>query len=96
MLGVVIAGEESTEDAGFVIGSTVDIDPVSVGGVGAGMKGVVEGRILEALTGAGIGGAEEVLIGASPDGVGDADDDTNGAGTDKVAAAGGPKGEVCV
>ncbi len=45
---------------------------------------VVEGKIVEALTGAGVGDAEEVLTGASPRGAGDADDDADGADTDKV------------
>lgn len=62
---------------------------MSVGGVGAGMKGVVEGKIVEAFTGAGAGRA------------GDADDKhandkANGAGADEVAAGGGPEGEVGV
>ena len=57
---------------------------------------VVEGKIVEALTGAGVGDAEEVLTGASPCGMGDTDDDANGAGTDKVTAAGSSKGEVGV
>ena len=34
--------------------------------------------------------------GALPGGVGDADDAANGAGTNKVVAAGGSKGEVCI
>lgn len=48
------------------------------------------------MTGAGVGDAEEVQTEASPSGMGDADDDTNGAGTDKLTAAGGRKGEVGV
>ena len=67
-----------------------------VGGVDGGAKAVVEGKIVEALTEAGVGDAEEVLTGASPSGVGDTDDDANGADIDEVAAAGGPKGEVGV
>ena len=57
---------------------------------------VVEGKIVEALTGAGVGDAEEVLTGASHRGVGDTDDDANGAGAAGVAAGGGPVGEVRV
>ena len=67
-----------------------------VGGVGGGTKAVVEGKIVEALTEAGVDDAEEVLTGALPSGVGDTDDDANGADIDEVAAAGGPKGEVSV
>ena len=51
---------------------------------------------MKALTGTRVGEPEEVLTGASLGEVGDADDGTNGASTDRVAAAGGPKGEVCV
>lgn len=54
--------------------------PVPVGGVGGSAKVVVEGKIVEALTEVGVGDAEDVLTGASPSGVGDADDDANGAG----------------
>ena len=67
-----------------------------VGGVGGGTKAVVEGKIVEALTEAGVDDAEEVLTGALPSGVGDTDDDANGGDIDEVAAAGGPKGEVGV
>ncbi len=44
---------------------------------------VIEGKIVEALTGAGVGDAEEVLTEALPGGVGDADE---------VAAGRGPEG----
>ncbi len=41
---------------------------------------MVKGKIVEALTGAGVGDAEEVLTGASPRGVGDADEVVAGRG----------------
>ena len=65
-------------------------------GVGGGTKAVIENKIVEALTRAKISDAEEVLTRASPGGVRDADDVANGAGTDKVIAAEGPKEEVGV
>ncbi len=54
---------------------------------------MVKGRILKTLTGVRVGEPEEILTGASPGGVEDAEDAVNGAGTNKVVAAGGPKGE---
>lgn len=97
VLGVVIVGKlESTKHLGFVICSTIGIDPVSVDGVDTDIKEVVESRILAALTGARVGDAEEVLTEALLSGVGDADDDTNSTGTNKVTAAGGPKGKFGV
>lgn len=54
---------------------------------------MVKGRILKTLTGVRVGKPEEILTGASPGGVEDAEDAVNGAGTNKVVAAGGPKGE---
>ena len=55
------------------MGSTAGAGPVPDGWVDAGMKGIVEGRTGEALTGAGADGA----------GV-DGDDDANAAGADEV------------
>ena len=72
---------------------TAGAGSVPVSEVGGGTKAVVKGKIVEALTEAGVGDAEEVLIGASPSGVGDTDDDANGADIDEMAAAGGPMGE---
>ena len=49
---------------------------------------VVEGKMVEASTGAGFGD-EEVLTRASPGGVGDADDDADKAGSGPVGRVGG-------
>ena len=45
---------------------------------------VLEGKIVEVLTGAGVGNAEEILNGALPGRVGDTDNDVNGARANKV------------
>lgn len=70
--------------------ATASKDPLPVGGVGGGTKAVVESKRVEALTKAIVANAEEVLTVALPSGVGDADDDVNGAGSDKMAAPGAP------
>lgn len=57
---------------------------------------VIEGKIIEVLTGAGVGNIEEVLTGALSRGVRNANDDDNKAVTNKVTAAGGPKGEDAI
>ena len=58
---------------------TADEGPVPVGGAGGSTKVVVKGNVVEASTEAGVGDAEAVLTGALPSGLGDADDDANGA-----------------
>ena len=62
---------------------------VPVCGVGSCKIAVVEDKIVEASTGAWVGGAKEVLTGASPGGVGDADDNANDSGAVPVGRVGG-------
>lgn len=64
----------------MLVVAAADEGPVPVGGAGGSTKVVVKGSVVEALTEAGVGDAEEVLTGALPSGLGDADDDANGAG----------------
>lgn len=51
---------------------------------------------MKALTEAGVGDTEEVLTGALPSGVEDADDEANGASTNEVTTSGVSKGEAGV
>lgn len=69
----------------MLVVATAGAGPVPVGGVGAGTKVVVEGKIVEALTGAGSGVAGDAFTGVSAGRAGDADE---------VAAGAGPEGEV--
>lgn len=52
--------------------------------------------ILKVLIRARVDESEEAPKWASPGKVGDADDDTNSAGTDRVTATWSPKRKVCV
>ena len=65
------------------------VGPVTICGVGGGTKGEVEGKIVEASTEATVDDAEEVLTGASPGGVGNADDNANDSGAVPVGRVGG-------
>ena len=64
------------------------VGPVPVCGVGGGTKVEVEGKIVEASTAAWVGDAKEVLTGALPGGVGDADDNANDSGAVPVGRVG--------
>ena len=57
---------------------------------------MVEGKIVEVLTGAGVGNAENVLTSALPGGVGGADNDVDGALADGVVGLmmGGMEGDM--
>lgn len=66
MLVVVIANRASTKNAAFIIDLIIDIGFLFVSTVGAGIKKVVEGKIVRALTK--VGNADEVVAGWEPEG----------------------------
>lgn len=83
----------------MLVVATAGAGPLPVGGVGAGTKVVVEGKIVEALPEAGADGAGEVLTGARSGWAGDAFDGVSAGGAgdaSEVAVGGGPEGEVDV
>lgn len=84
VLEIVITGKKSAVDAGFTIGLTTNTELMPIGGVSTSTKGVVEGKIGEALTWARVGEA------------GDVDDKANGAGANEIAIGGGLEGEFDV
>lgn len=75
---------------------TASASPMPVDWISSNIKVVVKSKIVEALTEAGIGDAEEILIEVLPSRVENTNNEANGAYIDEVATARSPKGEVSV